>query len=183
MGWPWGWKLCKTGLMRYKSCELGTYSRVAFTILVAWLSLWFGVESWSKGSMDLAPFPLSMCGLLSSTSECFVSLPVVTCTGPCVCHCGTYLGLILGITHLKSEATNHFPHECLVASCFPVCLPWILFSSCSFIYVKTSYVFRTMRVHRATYKRITWPSLRLQGAYSFPGRIRYLHETIRTVKM
>ena len=103
--------------------------------------------------------------------------------GPCVCHCGTHLGPILGITHLKLEATSHLPHECLVASCFPVCLPLILISSCSFIHVKTSYVFRTMRVHRATYKRITWPSPRLQGAYSFPGRIRYIHETVRTVKM
>ena len=68
---------------------------------------------------------------------------------------GTHLEPILGITHLKLEATSHFPQECLVASCFPVCLPLILFSSCSFIYVKTSSVFRTMRVHRATYKRIT----------------------------
>lgn len=100
--------------------------------------------------MDLPPFPLSMCGLLTSTSECFVSLPVVTCTGPCVCHGGTHLEPILGITHLKLEATSHFPQECLVASCFPVCLPLILFSSCSFIYIKTSSVFRTMRVHRAT---------------------------------
>ena len=68
--------------MSYKPCEPGTYSRVAFAILVAWLSQWFGVESWSKGSMDLPSSPLSMCGLLSSTSECFASLPVVTCMDP-----------------------------------------------------------------------------------------------------
>lgn len=70
---------------------------------------------------------------LNPTLERFVNLPVFTGTGPCVCHSGTHLGPILGITHLKLEATSHFPHECPVASCFPVCLPLILFSSDSFI--------------------------------------------------
>lgn len=46
-----------------------------------------------------------------------------------MCRSGAYLGLILGITHMKLEATSHFPDECPVASCFAICLPLILFSS------------------------------------------------------
>lgn len=39
------------------------------------------------------------------------------------------LGPLLGITHLKLEATKHFPDECPVVSCFAVCSSLILFSS------------------------------------------------------
>lgn len=105
--------------MSSKSCEPSTYSREA-------LPLWqygsaYGLvlslgpnEAWI---FLLSPIP---CAATESSLGTLYQLTYCTCYNRYwpMCHCGAHFELILGFIHLKLEATNHFPDECPVASCF-----------------------------------------------------------------